>query len=253
MRSQRVRTRPEVGRKRRSNSRPRSTVPTIESSGIVCWPRRRSPRRPRAFNDLLEGQDHVHVARLAAQACGELRERVGGGARARSRTGRRTAAFRCRAAAFPQDNHAPGPEAQARIRSQRRSVIRRSLRVALPAASTAVTVTVRAAPRRVRAAMVRRHGFAVQLQRCGCSHPAGAARPARRPCRARRAAHAQRDRRRAGGGPPSTRSAGGVLVAHVVGGPAGAGHELRPRRRGRAGSRRGSRGAGRSTSAIQSP
>src|SRR5215207_7451105 len=56
MRSQRDRTRPVVGRKRRSNSRARSTVPTIESSSIVCTPSRRSPRRPSAATTSSKGR-----------------------------------------------------------------------------------------------------------------------------------------------------------------------------------------------------
>src|SRR3954454_17044707 len=48
IRSQRVRTRDVVGRNSRSKPLRRSTVPTIESSGIACIPRSRSPVRPSA-------------------------------------------------------------------------------------------------------------------------------------------------------------------------------------------------------------
>src|SRR3954470_11541785 len=46
IRSQRGRVRLLVGRKLRSNSRVRPTLPTIESSGIDCRPIERSPVRP---------------------------------------------------------------------------------------------------------------------------------------------------------------------------------------------------------------
>ena len=56
MRSQRSRTRCEVGRNARSNSRERSTVPTIESSGMVCSPSRRSPILPSAWTTSSNGR-----------------------------------------------------------------------------------------------------------------------------------------------------------------------------------------------------
>ena len=67
-RSQRSRTRPLVGRNRRSKSRVESTVPTMLSSRIVCSPSRRSPRRPSAATHLVERQDDVDVVRRPAQS-----------------------------------------------------------------------------------------------------------------------------------------------------------------------------------------
>ena len=55
-RSQRSLTRPLVGRNRRSKSRLESTVPTIVSSLIVCRPRLRSPRNPRAATTSSSGR-----------------------------------------------------------------------------------------------------------------------------------------------------------------------------------------------------
>src|SRR5918992_5457531 len=81
MRSQRGRTRPVVGRKRRSNSRPRSTVPTIESSGIVWSPRRRSPRRPSAATTSSNG-------RMTLTSLGSSRSRAAMRASARRRRAR---------------------------------------------------------------------------------------------------------------------------------------------------------------------
>src|SRR5918999_1884463 len=81
IRSQRGRTRPEVGRKRRSNSRPRSTVPTIESSGIVSSPRRRSPRRPSAATTSSKG-------RMTLTSLGSSRSLAEMRARARRRRAR---------------------------------------------------------------------------------------------------------------------------------------------------------------------
>src|SRR5918998_5434112 len=81
IRSQRGRTRPEVGRKRRSNSRPRSTVPTIESRGIVSSPRRRSPRRPSAATTSSKG-------RMTLTSLGSSRSLAEMRARARRRRAR---------------------------------------------------------------------------------------------------------------------------------------------------------------------
>ena len=66
MRSQRERTRPEVGRKLRSNSRARSTVPTISSSGTT-WLRPALADEAERRDHLLVGQDLAHVVGLAAQ------------------------------------------------------------------------------------------------------------------------------------------------------------------------------------------
>src|SRR5262245_21773627 len=55
-RSHRSRTRPVVGRNRRSKSRLLSTVPTMDSSRIVCRPRERSPRRPSAATTSSNGR-----------------------------------------------------------------------------------------------------------------------------------------------------------------------------------------------------
>ena len=64
-------TRCEVGRKRRSNSRPRSTVPTIESSGDQLLTEPPLATAPERLDDLLEREDEVDVARLAAQRGGQ--------------------------------------------------------------------------------------------------------------------------------------------------------------------------------------
>src|SRR5436190_13646226 len=56
MRSHRVRTRDVVGRNSRSKPLRRSTVPTIESSGIACIPRSRSPVRPSAATTSSKGR-----------------------------------------------------------------------------------------------------------------------------------------------------------------------------------------------------
>ena len=55
-RSHRSLTRADVGRNRRSKSRVESTVPTIESSGMVCRPSRRSPRMPSAATTSSNGR-----------------------------------------------------------------------------------------------------------------------------------------------------------------------------------------------------
>ena len=56
MLSQRPRTPGEAGRNERSNSPwERSTVPTIESSGMVCTPRSRWLRRPSAATTSSKG------------------------------------------------------------------------------------------------------------------------------------------------------------------------------------------------------
>ena len=73
--SQRDRTLPEVGRNLRSNSRPRSTVPTIASSDTTAGPRRSLADEPERVDDLLVGQDHADVVGLSAQASGELGQR----------------------------------------------------------------------------------------------------------------------------------------------------------------------------------
>src|SRR3954454_16170740 len=54
--SQRGRVRVDVGRKLRSNSRGRPTLPTIESSGIDCRPSERSPVRPSASTTSSNGR-----------------------------------------------------------------------------------------------------------------------------------------------------------------------------------------------------
>src|SRR3954453_16332840 len=56
IRSQRPRTRPDVGRKARSNSRVRSTVPTIASMGMLRSPSWRSPTRPSASRTSSKGR-----------------------------------------------------------------------------------------------------------------------------------------------------------------------------------------------------
>src|SRR3954447_21834521 len=56
IRSQRGRVRLEVGRKLRSKSRERPTVPTIESSGIAWSPSERSPTRPSASTTSSKGR-----------------------------------------------------------------------------------------------------------------------------------------------------------------------------------------------------
>src|SRR4051794_1883899 len=66
MRSQRVRTREDVGRNSRSKPVRRSTVPTMESSGIARSPSSRSLTRE-GGDHLVEGQDDVDVAALAAE------------------------------------------------------------------------------------------------------------------------------------------------------------------------------------------
>jgi len=55
-RSHRCRTRCEVGRNRRSKSRPLSTVPTIESSWIDFTPSLLSPVRPNASSTSSKGR-----------------------------------------------------------------------------------------------------------------------------------------------------------------------------------------------------
>src|SRR3954447_20772854 len=56
IRSQRVRTRDVAGGNSRSTPLRRSTVPTIESSGIACIPRSRSPVRPSAATTSSKGR-----------------------------------------------------------------------------------------------------------------------------------------------------------------------------------------------------
>ena len=81
MRSQRGRTRLDVGRNERSNSRERSTVPTIESSGIVWSPSCLSPRRPSACTTSSKG-------RITSTSLGSRRSAAATRARARRRRAR---------------------------------------------------------------------------------------------------------------------------------------------------------------------
>ena len=81
MRSQRSRSRGVVGRKSRSNSRVRSTVPTIESTSIVCRPSARSPARPSASTTSSNG-------RITATSSGSPRRRAESSASARRRRAR---------------------------------------------------------------------------------------------------------------------------------------------------------------------
>ena len=68
IRSQRPRSAPDAGRNSRSNSSGRrSTVPTIESSGIDCTPRSRSLRRPSAATTSSNGSIIRHVVGLVAE------------------------------------------------------------------------------------------------------------------------------------------------------------------------------------------
>ena len=72
IRSQRERRRCEVGRKPRSKSAARSTVPDDVGELDDLQAAIDLARAPERVDDLLEGQDHGHVVRLAAQAAGDV-------------------------------------------------------------------------------------------------------------------------------------------------------------------------------------
>ena len=74
IRCQRARSRGLVGRKARSNSFVRSTVPTIESSGMRLQPEVVLGHAPERLDDLLEGEDVADVVGLEAQPPPEVRE-----------------------------------------------------------------------------------------------------------------------------------------------------------------------------------
>ena len=65
--------RPEVGRKRRSKSRARSTVPTIDSSGTTCSADRALADESERLDHLLVGEDHADVVGLPPQPRNQLR------------------------------------------------------------------------------------------------------------------------------------------------------------------------------------
>src|SRR4051812_29845476 len=127
IRSQRGRTRPDVGRKERSNSRARSTVPTIESSGIVWRPSDRSPRRPSASTTSSKG-------RITFTSLGSRRSAAATRASARRRRARPKS--NCASAwgsPVSRAMHSRYPEAPAKIprvttaaRSPRLTAVRRS-------------------------------------------------------------------------------------------------------------------------------
>ena len=77
IRSQRARTRAVVGRKLRSKLPVlRSTVPRIASSGTVSRPDVLLADVAQRLDDLVVGEDHVDVARLAPDAPRERRQHL---------------------------------------------------------------------------------------------------------------------------------------------------------------------------------
>ena len=113
IRSQRLRSRGDVGRKPRSKSAARSTVPTIASSGTIFRPRSSRPNA-RRVDDLLEREDQPDVVGLAPQPAADVGEQAGARAREKSPW--------ASAAENPEDHSAHYAHAHRRSREDRHAV-----------------------------------------------------------------------------------------------------------------------------------